>query len=175
MIIDDNSLINNKKLKQLIDKRQYNDIEYQTLKSNLNYIKLNTDGNIVCLLNGRGITMYLNDIINSIGNNTIKINSIININDFDYDNKIIKSLKILFKFKNIKIIIINVLSNILDCNIISNTIIDLLKEIKDNIKIIIRLKGKNSKEANEKIKNINNIYIIDSLNKIKNKIIEISK
>lgn len=141
LISDDNATFRQSLLKNIYDYSQNNhDITLEKYFSFFNYVSLN--GNIGCMVNGAGLAMSTMDLLKLYGGkpaNFLDIGGSTNI------NSIIKSFNIILSDKNVDIIFINIFGGIIRCDIIAKSIIYVLKEIKTNTPIIIRLSGNKSK------------------------------
>lgn len=148
IIIDNNALYRQEKLKNMQDKYQQNKREYNASKWDLNYVQLN--GNIGCMVNGAGLAMATMDMI--------KFNGGIPANFLDVGGntnkeKVKEAFKIILSDKKINSILINIFGGIVRCDLIADGIIEALKEIKISIPIIIRLEGNNSEVGIKKLTN----------------------
>ncbi|AZP36144.1 Succinyl-CoA ligase [ADP-forming] subunit beta [Candidatus Annandia adelgestsuga] len=161
LILDKNSIFRQSLLKNIYDYSQNNDIILEKTFSSLNYILLK--GNIGCMINGAGLAMSTMDLLKLYGG---KPANFLDIGGRTNTNNIVKSFNIILSNKNVNVIFINIFGGIIRCDFIANSIIYVLKKIKINIPIVIRLSGNNSKIGiNKLLKNKSKIITITNLKK----------
>ncbi|UDG80421.1 ADP-forming succinate--CoA ligase subunit beta [Candidatus Annandia pinicola] len=141
LVSDDNAIFRQSLLKNIYDYSQNNnDIILEKCFSFFNYVSLN--GNIGCMVNGAGLAMSTMDLLKLYGGKPANFLDIGGSTDI---NSIIKSFNIILSDKNVDIIFINIFGGIIRCDIIAKSIIYVLRKIKTNTPIIVRLSGNKSK------------------------------
>lgn len=148
MIVDNNALYRQKKLKKMNDISQHNYREHSALKWDLNYVQL--EGNIGCMVNGAGLAMATMDIIKQNGGEPANF---LDVGGNTNKEKVKEAFKIILSDKKINSVLINIFGGIVRCDLIADGIIKAIKEIKVTIPIIVRLEGNNAKLGIEKLKN----------------------
>lgn len=147
MIVDNNALYRQKKLKKMNDISQQNLRECHALKWDLNYVQLN--GNIGCMVNGAGLAMATMDIIKFNGGQPANF---LDVGGNTNKEKVKEAFKIILSDKKINSVLVNIFGGIVRCDLIADGIIQAIKEIKVNIPIIIRLEGNNAELGIQKLK-----------------------
>lgn len=150
MEVDDNSSYKHTDLFEQYDYSQDTEIETEAKKLNLSYISLN--GDIGCIVNGAGLAMATLDLLNL---NKLNPANFLDIGGNATEETIKSAFKIIKLEKNIKAIFINIFGGIVQCDLISNALLEEIKKENNNIPIILRLAGNNSKKAINIIKNSN--------------------
>ena len=105
---DDNALYRHPEIENLRDLSEENDSEIEANKSDLSYIKLN--GSIGCMVNGAGLAMATMDIIKISGGEPANF---LDVGGAANADTIKNGFKIILNDKNVKGILINILSGFL--------------------------------------------------------------
>lgn len=134
--IDDNSIFKNKFYKLIFDYDQKNNFEVIAEKSGLSYVALN--GVIGCIVNGAGLAMSTMDLINSLGGSPANF---LDIGGNADSNSIVSAFNILLANDVVNVIFINIFAGIIRCDIIANSIVNVIKEKNINIPVVVRLVG----------------------------------
>ncbi|KAK9297630.1 hypothetical protein QLX08_008694 [Tetragonisca angustula] len=144
---DDSSEFRQKKLFALQDFTQIDPNEVQASKFYLNYIAL--DGNIGCLVNGAGLAMATMDLIQSNGGMPANF---LDVSGNATAESVKEAFKIIVSDPKVEAIFINIFGGIIRCDVIAQGIIDISKEVKLNVPVVVRLQGTNVDKANQLIK-----------------------
>jgi succinyl-CoA synthetase beta subunit len=145
--IDDNALFRNKELKSLVDESEIDPKELEAEKYDLSYVKL--DGKIGCMVNGAGLAMATMDIIKLKGSSPANF---LDVGGGASKEKVTGALKIIISDKNVEAILINIFGGIMRCDIISQGIVEAVKEISLDKPLIVRLEGTNVEKGKEILK-----------------------
>ncbi len=143
--LDDNALFRHPDYKDLIDKDEYDPLEWEAMQHGLNYIRL--DGNIGCMVNGAGLAMATMDMIKLSGGEPANF---LDVGGAASAKTVEAGFRIILKDPNVKAILVNIFGGIVRCDRIANGIIEALKNIEGfNIPLIVRLQGTNADIARE--------------------------
>ena len=132
----------------VFDKRDYtqeDQREVDAAQNQLNYIGL--DGNIGCMVNGAGLALATNDLIQSMGGSSANFLQVAGASK----SQVQKGFEILNDDPNVKAILINIFGGILRCDVIAGGIVLAAEEIGIRKPVVIRLQGTNVEEANKLI------------------------
>ena len=90
--------------------------------------------------------------------------------------KVTAAFKILLSDKNVKGVLINIFGGIMQCDVLSQGVVDAAKDVKLNVPLVVRLAGTNFKKG-KKILDESNLKILsaDNLNDAAKKIVEAIK
>lgn len=146
IIVDNNALYRQKKIRKMYDPSQENPKEVEASKWNLNYVPLN--GNIGCIVNGAGLAMATMDMIKLHGG---KPANFLDVGGSATKERVKEAFKIILSDKNIKTILINIFGGIVRCDLIADGIISAIKEITIKIPLVIRLEGNNCQLGMKKL------------------------
>ncbi|MFN7181760.1 MAG: ADP-forming succinate--CoA ligase subunit beta [Planctomycetota bacterium] len=156
---------------EFFDPSQENPNELKASKIGINYIEL--EGNIGCLVNGAGLAMATMDLIKFYGGNPANF---LDVGGGATRQQLLDAFKILLSNMEIKAILVNIFGGILRTDILAESLVESVKEIKPRIPIVVRLEGTNSEQAAQIIKESNlQLYAIPSLSEAAKKVIEFAK
>lgn len=168
---DDNAEYRHPDIIAMKDETQINHIENEAKKYKLNYVKL--DGKIGCIVNGAGLAMATIDLITSMSGtpaNFLDVGGSIDSKNF------MNAIKITLINKDVNVIFINIFGGIVRCDLIATSLINIHKELKINVPIVLRLEGNKSDEAIDMIKaSLPQIYISKNLSDTIKKAIKLSE
>ena len=165
--IDDDSLFRHKDLQGLFDETQVNKSELIAQKNDLAYIKL-SDGEVGCMVNGAGLAMATMDITMKAG---ALPSNFLDVGGSASEERIKEAYNIITSDNDVKIILVNLFGGILRCDIAAKGIIEGFKENQKTIPMVVVLRGTNSKEAKEILKDSGmEIYFSDDLPSAANEI-----
>lgn len=105
----------------------------------LSYVGL--DGDIGCLVNGAGLAMATMDIIRHYGGQPANF---LDIGGDASTEKVTQAFKILFEDTRLKAVLVNIFGGIVKCDMIAESIISALKDIKLKAPLVVRLEGTNA-------------------------------
>lgn len=159
---DENALYRNPDIKALSKETDIN--MQKAINANLNFIPM--EGNIACIVNGAGLAMATNDIIQLYGKNNNSKTKQMPANFLDLGGaatkeNILTAFEIVTSYKNVEKILVNIFGGIVKCDLIAEGLIESVKKLNIKIPIIARLEGTNSEIAKEllsKQKDINIQY-----------------
>ncbi len=165
--IDDDSLFRHKELQGLFDETQVNKSELIAQKNDLAYIKL-SDGEVGCMVNGAGLAMATMDITMKAG---ALPSNFLDVGGSASEERIKEAYNIITSDNDVKIILVNLFGGILRCDIAAKGIIEGFKENQKTVPMVVVLRGTNSEEAKEILKNSGmEIYFSDDLPSAANEI-----
>jgi succinyl-CoA synthetase beta subunit len=139
---DDNALFRQKKLVEMHDDTQENELDVRAAKAALTYIAL--DGNIGCLVNGAGLAMATMDIIKHHGGAPANF---LDVGGGVTADGAIEAFRIILADKKVKGILVNIFGGIAKCDLIAEALIKAGREVGFKVPVVVRLEGTNSKEA----------------------------
>lgn len=173
--IDDNGLYRQKSIVTMRDQTQEDSLDREARNAGLSYIKL--DGNIGCMVNGAGLAMATMDIIQYYGGSAA--------NFLDVGGGATKegakiALSIILKDSNVNAVLINIFGGIVKCDMIADSVVAAVKELKAEGKnipyIVVRLEGTNA-QAGAKIISESGLDMIpaNDLDDAAKKVVAVSK
>jgi succinyl-CoA synthetase beta subunit len=145
---DDNALFRHKKIAQLHDPLEMDELEAEASKHNINYIRL--DGNIGAMVNGAGLAMATMDVIKLAGAEPANF---LDVGGGASEEMVKNGLKIILSDKRVKAILINIFGGIMRCDVLARGVVKAAKEIDITIPLIVRLEGTNVEEGREILNN----------------------
>jgi succinyl-CoA synthetase beta subunit len=142
IILDDNALYRHPDLAELRDPDSEAEVEAESRKFGLTYIKLN--GQIGCMVNGAGLAMATMDIIKLFGGEPANF---LDIGGGASAEKVASAMRIILSEPNVKAILVNVFGGITRCDEVARGIRMVLDENDVDKPIVIRLVGTNADEG----------------------------
>ena len=136
--LDDNALFRHPELAALRDLNEEDPKETEAAKYSLNYIAL--DGNIACLVNGAGLAMSTMDIIKHFGGNPANF---LDVGGGATKEQVQAAFKIILTDPKVKGILVNIFSDIMDCNTIAQGVTAAARETGLTLPLVVRLEGNN--------------------------------
>ena len=144
IIIDDNALFRQEKIRGLRD-LQYDDAdEMEAKEKGLSFVKL--EGNVGCIVNGAGLAMGTMDAIKLLGGQPANF---LDVGGSSNPEKVLSAFKIILRNKDVKVILMNIFGGITRCDDIANGILAARSQIKIPVPLVVRLTGTNEREARE--------------------------
>ncbi|HLD87824.1 MAG TPA: ADP-forming succinate--CoA ligase subunit beta [Candidatus Omnitrophota bacterium] len=144
IIIDDNALFRQEKIRGLRD-LQYDDAdEMEAKEKGLSFVKL--EGNVGCIVNGAGLAMGTMDAIKLLGGQPANF---LDVGGSSNPEKVLSAFKIILRNKDVKVILMNIFGGITRCDDIANGILAARRQIKIPAPLVVRLTGTNEREAME--------------------------
>ena len=134
--LDDNALFRHPDLAKLRDTHQEHPLEVLAAKVGISYVGL--DGNIGCLVNGAGLAMATNDIIQLHGGrpaNFLDVGGGANV------EQVTAAFRIILADKRVQAILVNIFGGIMKCDIIAQGLIDAMGRMRKRVPLIVRLEG----------------------------------
>ena len=145
---DDNALFRHPEILKLRDLNEEDPTEIKADKYGLSYIKL--DGSIGCMVNGAGLAMATMDIIKLHGKEPANF---LDVGGGASKEKVSAAFKIILSDKNVKGILINIFGGIMRCDVLAKGLVEVAKEKKLNVPLVVRLAGTNFEEGKKILRN----------------------
>ncbi len=144
---DPNGLKRQPEILSMRDAKEEEDLEIESAKYNLSYIKL--DGNIGCMVNGAGLAMATMDIIKLMGGSPANF---LDVGGGASVEKVSKAFEILVSNSTVKVVLINIFGGIMRCDYVAQGVVNALQNISNKVPIVARIKGFKEEEAKSIIK-----------------------
>ena len=140
---DDNALYRHKDIQELQDKEQGDPLEVQARDWGINnYVKM--DGDIGCMVNGAGLAMAVNDLIQYCGGRAANF---LDIGTLNNPERVVNSFKMFVADPRIKAVLVNIFGGIARVDVIAQGIIKAYQQMDIPFPLVIRLAGTNLKEG----------------------------
>ncbi|MFQ5925684.1 MAG: ADP-forming succinate--CoA ligase subunit beta [Dehalococcoidia bacterium] len=142
MNLDDNALFRHRDYAELRDPGQEDELELESSKHNIAYIKL--DGDVGCMVNGAGLAMATMDIIKLMGAAPANF---LDVGGGASDEMVTRAFIILLSDPKVKAALINIFGGILRCDIVARGVIEAAKQIEIKVPVVVRMRGTNVEEG----------------------------
>jgi succinyl-CoA synthetase beta subunit len=140
---DDNALYRHKELQELRDKEQEEPLEIQARDWGINnYVKM--DGDIGCMVNGAGLAMAVNDLIQYCGGRAANFLDIGTLNNTD---RVVNSFRMFTTDPGVKAVLVNIFGGMARADVIARGIVEAYQQINVRFPVVIRLAGTNVEEG----------------------------
>ena len=140
---DDNALYRHKDIQELQDKEQEEPLEIQARDWGINnYVKM--DGDIGCMVNGAGLAMAVNDLIQYCGGRAANFLDIGTLNNTE---RVVNSFKMFVADARIKAILVNIFGGMARVDVIAKGIVEAYQQMNVPFPVVIRLAGTNLEEG----------------------------
>jgi succinyl-CoA synthetase beta subunit len=140
---DDNALYRHKGIQELQDKEQEEPLEIQARDWGINnYVKM--DGDIGCMVNGAGLAMAVNDLIQYCGGSAANFLDIGTLNNTE---RVVNSFKMFIADPRIKVVLVNIFGGMARVDVIARGIIEAYQQMNIPFPVVIRLAGTNLEEG----------------------------
>jgi len=140
---DDNALYRHKDIQELQDKEQEEPLEIQARDWGINnYVKM--DGDIGCMVNGAGLAMAVNDLIQYCGGRAANFLDIGTLNNTE---RVVNSFKMFVADPRIKAILVNIFGGMARVDVIAKGIVEAYQQMNIPFPVVIRLAGTNLEEG----------------------------
>jgi len=140
---DDNALYRHKDIEELQDKEQEEPLEIQARDWGINnYVKM--DGDIGCMVNGAGLAMAVNDLIQYCGGRAANFLDIGTLNNTD---RVVNSFKMFIADPRIKAVLVNIFGGMARVDVIARGIVEAYQQMDIPFPVVIRLAGTNLEEG----------------------------
>ena len=140
---DDNALYRHKDIQELWDKEQEEPLEVQARQWGINnYVKM--DGNIGCMVNGAGLAMAVNDLIQYCGGSAANF---LDIGTLNNSERVVNSFKMFVADPRVKAVLVNVFGGMARVDVIAKGIVMAYEQMDIRVPVVIRLAGTNLKEG----------------------------
>jgi succinyl-CoA synthetase beta subunit len=140
---DDNALYRHKDIQELRDKEQEEPLEMQARDWGINnYVKM--DGNIGCMVNGAGLAMAVNDLIQYCGGRAANFLDIGTLNNTE---RVVNSFKMFIADAGIRAVLVNIFGGMARVDVIAKGILEAYQQMDIPFPVVIRLAGTNLEEG----------------------------
>jgi succinyl-CoA synthetase beta subunit len=140
---DDNALYRHKELEELRDEEQEEPLEIQARDWGINnYVKM--DGNIGCMVNGAGLAMAVNDLIQYCGG---KAANFLDIGTLNNPDRVVNSFRIFTANRAVKAVLVNIFGGMARVDVIARGIVEAYQQMDIRFPVVIRLAGTNVEEG----------------------------
>lgn len=140
---DDNALYRHKDIQELQDKEQEEALEVQAREWGINnYVKM--DGNIGCMVNGAGLAMAVNDLIQYCGGSAANFLDIGTLND---PERVVNSFKMFKADPRVKAVLVNIFGGMARVDVIARGMVDAHRKMNITFPVVVRLAGTNVEEG----------------------------
>jgi succinyl-CoA synthetase beta subunit len=140
---DDNALYRHKDIQELQDKEQEEPLEIQARDWGINnYVKM--DGDIGCMVNGAGLAMAVNDLIQYCGGRAANFLDIGTLNNTE---RVVNSFKMFIADPRIKAVLVNIFGGMARVDVIAKGIVEAYQQMDIPFPIVVRLAGTNLEEG----------------------------
>ena len=142
---DDNALYRHKDIQELQDKEQEDSLEVQARQWGINnYVKM--DGDIGCMVNGAGLAMAVNDLIQYCGGNAANFLDIGTLNTTD---RVVNSFKMFKADPRVKAVLVNIFGGMARVDVIAQGMVEAYQQVDINFPVVVRLAGTNLDEGKQ--------------------------
>ena len=145
---DDNALYRQRQVAEMKDENEYDPLELEAARRDLNYVKL--DGNIGLMVNGAGLSMATMDIIKYYGGEAANF---MDVAGAATPERVAAAFKLIYKDPDVKGILINIFGGMMRCNDIAEGLVNASKEVGLNKPLVVRLEGTNVEMGMDILKN----------------------
>jgi succinyl-CoA synthetase beta subunit len=140
---DDNALYRHKDIQELQDKEQEEPLEVQARDWGIsNYVKM--DGDIGCMVNGAGLAMAVNDLIQYCGGRAANFLDIGTLNNTE---RVVNSFRMFVADHRIKAVLVNIFGGMARVDVIARGIVEAYQQLNVPFPVVIRLAGTNLEEG----------------------------
>jgi len=142
IVFDDNGVSRHPEIAALHNPEEYTEDELEARTAGLSYVSL--DGDIGCMVNGAGLAMATVDCIKLQGGRPANF---LDLGGSSHPDKVVSSIRILLKNRNLKVILINIIGGITRCDDIAQGIISAHEKFHITLPLVIRLIGTEEEKA----------------------------
>ncbi len=135
---DDNALYRQRAVAEMKDENEYDPLELEAARHDLNYVKL--DGNIGLMVNGAGLSMATMDIVKYYGGEAANF---MDVAGAATPERVAAAFKLIYKDPDVKGILINIFGGMMRCNDIATGLVNASKEVGLKKPLVVRLEGTN--------------------------------
>lgn len=140
---DDNALYRQKDIQELQDKEQEEPLEAEARGWGIdNYVKM--DGDIGCMVNGAGLAMAVNDLIQHCGGRAANFLDIGTLNNTE---RVVNAFKMFVADPRIKAVLVNIFGGMARVDVIAQGIVEAYQQMNIPFPVVIRLAGTNLEEG----------------------------
>ena len=145
---DDNALYRQRQVAEMKDENEYDPLELEAARHDLNYVKL--DGNIGLMVNGAGLSMATMDIIKHYGGEAANF---MDVAGAATPERVAAAFKLIYRDSDVKGILINIFGGMMRCNDIAEGLVNASKEVGLDKPLVVRLEGTNVEIGMDILKN----------------------
>ena len=145
---DDNALYRQRQIADMKDENEYDPLELEAARHDLNYVKL--DGDIGLMVNGAGLSMATMDIIKYYGGEAANF---MDVAGAATPQRVAAAFKLIYRDSDVKGILINIFGGMMRCNDIAQGLVDASKEVGLKKPLVVRLEGTNVEIGMDILKN----------------------
>ena len=145
---DDNALYRQRQVAGMKDDNEYDPLELEAARHDLNYVKL--EGNIGLMVNGAGLSMATMDIIKYYGGNAANF---MDVAGAATPERVAAAFKLIYRDSDVKGIMINIFGGMMRCNDIAQGLVNAAKDVGLDKPLVVRLEGTNVEKGMEILKN----------------------
>lgn len=139
---DDNALYRQREIAGMKDENEYDPLELEAARHDLNYVKL--DENIGLMVNGAGLSMATMDIIKYYGG---KAANFMDVAGAATPERVAAAFKLIYRDSDVMGIMINIFGGMMRCNDIAQGLVNAAKDVGLNKPLVVRLEGTNVEEG----------------------------
>jgi len=140
---DDNALYRHEDIQELQDKEQEEPLEIQARDWGIsNYVKMG--GDIGCMVNGAGLAMAVNDLIQYCGGRAANF---LDIGTLNSTERVVNSFKMFTADSRIKAVLVNIFGGMARVDVIARGIVEAYQQMNIPFPVVIRLAGTNLEEG----------------------------
>jgi len=140
---DDNALFRHKDIQELHDEEQEELLEVQARQWGINnYVKM--DGNIGCMVNGAGLAMAVNDLIQYCGGSAANF---LDIGTLNTTERVVNAFKMFVADPRIKAVLVNIFGGMARVVVIARGIVEAYQQMDISFPVVVRLAGTNVDEG----------------------------
>jgi succinyl-CoA synthetase beta subunit len=141
--IDENALYRHKDIQELRDREQEEPLEVQAREWGINnYVKM--EGDIGCMVNGAGLAMAVNDLIEHCGGRAANFLDIGTLNNTE---RVVNAFRMFVADARIKAALVNVFGGMARVDVIARGIVEAYQQMNIPFPVVIRLAGTNLEEG----------------------------
>ena len=142
--VDENALFRQKRLAEMRDTAQEDELERRAREHDLNYVSL--DGDIACMVNGAGLAMATMDLIKLHGGEPANF---LDVGGGATAERVTEAFKIILSNPNVRAILVNIFGGIVRCDLIAEGVITAIREVNVKVPVVVRLEGTNVDKGRE--------------------------
>ena len=140
---DDNALFRHKDIQELRDKEQEEPLEVQAREWGINnYVRM--DGSIGCMVNGAGLAMAVNDLIQYCSGRAANFLDIGTLNTTD---RVVNSFKMFVADPRVKAVLVNIFGGLARADVVAHGIVEAYRQLNIPFPVVIRLAGTNVEQG----------------------------
>ena len=170
--LDDNALFRHPDMSAWRDESQEHPLELKASRIGISYVGL--DGNIGCLVNGAGLAMATNDIIQLSGGspaNFLDVGGGANV------EQVANAFSIILADPKVRAVLVNIFGGIMRCDWIAQGLLNATERLEVKVPIVVRLQGTNVEEGRRLLGEAKrlNLISVDELADAAKKVVELAK